>query len=106
MFKLSFRLQVLIGFALSVILVLVVGILSSRNITQLENDTDAVDHTQKVIKSSTNLLQLMIDAETGMRGFVATNDPIYLERYHQSLPAIAIDMELLRGLVQQTPEQL
>ncbi len=106
MFKLSFRLQVLVGFALSVILVLVVGILSSRNINQLESDTDAVDHTQLVIKKSNNLLQLMIDAETGMRGYVATGDQVFLDPYKQALPVISVDLEQLRSLTQQNPEQL
>jgi CHASE3 domain sensor protein len=56
MLKLSFRNQVLTGFVVSIILVLLVGILSVKNINQLEDDTSLVEHTQKVIKTSTNLL--------------------------------------------------
>src|ERR1700712_1242523 len=104
MLKLSFRQQVFAGFAVSVFLVLIVGILSYKSIHQLENDSTAVDHTQKVIKTSTNLLQLMIDAETGMRGNVATNNKVFLDPYNAALPGISTDLEQLRTLLQDNPE--
>ena len=63
MLKFSFRRQVLAGFVISIILVLVVGVLAYTSIRHLEDDTDWVDHTQKVIKSSNNLLQHLIDAD-------------------------------------------
>jgi CHASE3 domain sensor protein len=81
MLKFSFKQQVFAGFAISVLLVLLVGVLSYKSIHQLESDSTMVEHTQKVIKTSDNLLQMVIDAETGMRGYVATNDKVYLEPY-------------------------
>ncbi len=104
--KLSFRLQVLIGFILSVILVLTVGILSYRSINKLEDDTVAVDHTQNVIKTSTDLLQLMTDAETGMRGFAATNEKLFLDPYTSALPGISSDLGQLKDLVRDNPVQV
>jgi CHASE3 domain sensor protein len=56
MVKFSFRQQVLTGFAVSIVLVFVVGILAYNSIRQLEEDNTWVDHTEHVIKSSTNLL--------------------------------------------------
>ena len=83
-----------------------VGILSYRSIDQLENDTAAVDHTQKVIKTSTDLLQLMTDAETGMRGYAATNENVFLDPYKAALPGINSDLERLRNLLQDYPVQV
>ncbi|WP_179414226.1 response regulator [Mucilaginibacter sp. E4BP6] len=103
MLKLSFRNQVLTGFVASIILVLLVGVLSVKNINQLENDTSLVEHTQKVIKISTNLLQLMIDAETGMRGYGATNNPVFLDPYNAALPRIHSDLEDLHILIADNP---
>lgn len=103
MLKLSFRNQVLTGFIASIILVLLVGVLSVKNINQLEDDTVLVEHTQKVIKTSTNLLQLMIDAETGMRGYGATNNKTFLDPYNASLPRIHTDLENLRTLIADNP---
>ena len=40
-----------------ILLVFIVGALSYNSINQLESDTVMVEHTQRVIKTSTNLLQ-------------------------------------------------
>jgi CheY-like chemotaxis protein/CHASE3 domain sensor protein len=106
MLKLSFRNQVLAGFAVSIVLVFIVGILSVKSINQLESDTGLVEHTQKVIKTSTNLLQLMIDAETGMRGYGATNNKAFLDPYNAALPRINNDLQDLHGLIPDNPIQV
>jgi CheY-like chemotaxis protein/signal transduction histidine kinase/CHASE3 domain sensor protein len=106
MLKLSFRNQVLTGFAISIILVLVVGVLSIKSINQLESDTMLVEHSQQVIYKSGDLLQLMIDAETGMRGFVATDKRVFLDPYNAALPNIANDVNDLNTLTVDEPEQL
>jgi CheY-like chemotaxis protein/CHASE3 domain sensor protein len=106
MLKFSFRQQVFAGFAVSIILVLVIGMLSYKNINQLESDSNKVEHTQKVIKASTDVLQLMIDAETGMRGFAATNKPAMLDPYNAALPQIKNDIEQLRDLIADNPIQI
>ncbi len=106
MLRFSFKQQVFAGFAISVLLVLLVGVLSYKSIHQLESDSTMVEHTQKVIKTSTNLLQMMIDAETGMRGYVATNDKVYLDPYNEALPKINADLEQLRTLISDTSKQI
>jgi CheY-like chemotaxis protein/CHASE3 domain sensor protein len=106
MLRFSFRQQVFAGFTVSVILVLIVGILSYKSIHQLRSDSALVEHTQKVIKTSTNLLQLMVDAETGMRGYVATNNKDFLDPYNQALPRIHSDVELLKSLISDNPVEV
>ncbi|MBK0378996.1 response regulator [Mucilaginibacter segetis] len=105
MLKLSFRNQVLAGFAVSIILVLVVGILSYNSINQLEDDTVWVDHTQKVIKTTDNLLQLLIDGETGMRGYGATANKTFLDPYNEAVPRINENLLQLTNLVADNPIQ-
>src|SRR3954466_8366671 len=100
MLKLSFRNQVLAGFIVSILLVLAVGVLSYKSINQFRDDTGWVEHTQKVINTSNNLLQLMIDAETGMRGYCATNNPVFLDPYNAAIPKIHDDINQLKGLIQ------
>jgi CheY-like chemotaxis protein/signal transduction histidine kinase/CHASE3 domain sensor protein len=106
MLKVSFRNQVLAGFAVSILLVFLVGILSYNSITQLETDTGLVEHTQQVIKTSTNLLQQLIDAETGMRGYGATNDKVFLDPYNAALPVVNTDLADLRELIPDNPIQV
>ncbi len=106
MLKLSFRSQVLAGFAVSILLVFIVAVLSYNSINQLENDTEMVDHTQKVIKTSTNLLQELIDGETAMRGYCATNKKVFLDPYNAAIPAIHSNLEDLRSLISDNPIQV
>ncbi|SEN79711.1 Signal transduction histidine kinase [Mucilaginibacter gossypiicola] len=98
MLKFSFRQQVLAGFVVSIILVFIVGVLSYTSIRQFEDDNVWVDHTQNVIRSSNNLLQHLIDAETGMRGYGATNKKTFLDPYNEALPRIGVDLQELRDL--------
>ena len=105
MLNLSFRQQVFAGFAVSIFLVLLVGLLSYNSIHKLENDSQQVEHTQKVIKTTSDLLQLLTDAETGMRGYAATNRLSLLEPYNDALPRIKSDIEQLRELIQDNPIQ-
>jgi signal transduction histidine kinase/CheY-like chemotaxis protein/CHASE3 domain sensor protein len=99
MLNLSFRQQVFAGFALSVVLVFIVGVLSYNSINQSRIDADLVDHTQKIIRTSDDLLQLMVDAETGMRGYCATNNKAFLDPYNTALPAINNDLVQLRSFI-------
>jgi signal transduction histidine kinase/CHASE3 domain sensor protein len=106
MLKLSFRNQVLAGFAVSIVLVLFVGILSFKSIKQLEDDTVWVDHTQKVIKTTNNLLQLLIDGETGMRGYGATQNKVFLDPYNVAVPRINESLTQLGNLIADNPTQV
>ncbi|MFA6248883.1 MAG: response regulator [Mucilaginibacter sp.] len=106
MFKLNFRNQVLAGFAVSIVLVLVVGVLSFKSIKQLEGDTVWVNHTQKVIKTTNNLLQYLIDGETGMRGYGATANKTFLDPYNDAVPKITEALEQLSNLVVDNPGQV
>lgn len=105
MLKLSFRNQVLTGFAVSIVLVLVVGLLSIVSINKLEDDTVMVEHSQQIVKSSNNLLQLLVDAETGMRGYAATGNKAFLDPYNAALPNITVDVDNLRSLTANNPVQ-
>jgi CheY-like chemotaxis protein/CHASE3 domain sensor protein len=106
MLKLSFRNQVLAGFAVSIVLVLFVGILSFKSIKQLEEDTVWVDHTQKVIKTTNNLLQLLVDGETGMRGYGATANKVFLDPYNVAVPRINENLTQLGNLIADNPTQV
>ncbi|MFA6082997.1 response regulator [Mucilaginibacter sp.] len=106
MINFSFRNQVLAGFVVSIVLVLLVGILSYKSINQLEDDTVWVNHTQKVIKTSNNLLQLLIDGETGMRGYGATANKAFLDPYNFAVPRINESLMQLSQLTEDNPTQV
>ncbi|MDR6944632.1 response regulator [Mucilaginibacter pocheonensis] len=105
MLNFSFRQQVLAGFIVSIILVLAVGILSYNSIRKFEEDDEWVEHTQKVINTSEDLLQQLVDAETGMRGFAATGNNAFLEPYQAALPNVTAYLDSLQELIRDNPIQ-
>ncbi|RCH56179.1 histidine kinase [Mucilaginibacter hurinus] len=105
MLKLSFRNQVLAGFAISILLVFAVAILSYKSIQKLVADSEKVQHTHLVITVSSNLIQSLIDAETGMRGYCATGKKPFLEPYNVSIPLAEKNLIALKELVRDNFEQ-
>ena len=50
------------------------------------------------------LLQNMLNAETGLRGYLLTSDERYLDHYKAGIATLQDDLEQLRSLVADTPE--
>ncbi|WDF57063.1 response regulator [Mucilaginibacter sp. KACC 22063] len=105
MLKLSFRNQVLLGFAFSIVLVLLVGFFSYRSIKQLQEDEQEIQFSQDVIEVSNHVLQLLTDGETGVRGYAATNKPVFLDPYKTSLTRLNDDLAKLKSFGATDKEQ-
>src|SRR3954451_15920934 len=69
-----------------------------------ENAAD-VQEAQSIRSRTSRLLTLLLDAETGQRGFLLTQDPRYLEPYEAARRQIRPDMERLKQLHQSDPDQ-
>lgn len=69
------------GFALSFVLLLIVGLLSSRGVESLAETSYQVARTHERLDHVNGLLSALKDAETGQRGFLVTGDDAYLEPY-------------------------
>ncbi|OKS87093.1 response regulator [Mucilaginibacter polytrichastri] len=98
MIKLSFRQQVFTGFGLSIFLVLFVGLFSYKSIKQLQENQTEMEYSQQLINTSDHILQLLIDAETGMRGYVATDKEVFLDPYNAALPRLSVDLSKIKEL--------
>jgi PAS domain S-box-containing protein len=64
-----------------------------------------VEHTQAILEQSESLLSLIKDAETGQRGYLLTREDRYLQPYKNAEQAIPKELENLRQLTQENPEQ-
>jgi len=56
---------------------------------------DQVQRTHEVKEELSAVLRLVVDAETGQRGYLITDDPVYLEPYQEATaqrPAAAKDV--------------
>lgn len=64
-----------------------------------------IDRSDQVIAHANNLIKLMVDEETGLRGFLLTHDPIYLQPYREATQQLEPEFATLFGLVEHDPEQ-
>ena len=65
-----------------------------------------IEETQKTRGALNKLLQQLLDAETGQRGYLLTGDASYLEPYSLALDSISQNMDFLRQLFASDPIQL
>ena len=78
----------------AIILVSVVA-LFYYNTQKVKSTSDLVEHTQEVLRKSDNVLLDMINIETGLRGYIISEDEIFLEPYKSALKSIKPDIEEL-----------
>lgn len=72
----------------------------------LVEDETWVQHTQTVRLETKGLLKALVDAETGVRGFVLTQRDTFLEPYYQAQFVIPLYLQQLETLVQDNQKQL
>lgn len=75
------RRNLLAGFGISLIILIVSSGISYFSIQQLLDSQKWVDHTIEVEKTLEGLISRMKDAETGQRGFLLTGEETFLDPY-------------------------
>jgi len=65
-----------------------------------------VEHTDRVIAESNETLKLVIDMETGLRGYLITGDEIFLEPYQRARNEFVSKSTPLKELVADNPVQV
>ncbi|WP_298740015.1 response regulator [uncultured Chitinophaga sp.] len=81
----GFKKNLVISFAVSLLLVLASAITSYISIRNLLTSQQLVDHTNSVILKLENTISILKDAETGQRGFLISGKPEFLEPYTGAL---------------------
>jgi signal transduction histidine kinase len=89
----------LFAIALPLVTLLVIGIQTFESIVSFQQQTKFIEETHQLILSLQNLLTLIIDAETGQRGFIITGDDKYLEPYELSLSSLNSTISRIDNLV-------
>src|SRR5271170_486201 len=86
------------GFGLIAAILLIVGTASYRSIGKLVDTAEWVTHTHTVLENLNGVVLNMVNAETGQRGFVITNDQKYLEPYQYGVGLAVQDLQEVRTL--------
>jgi CheY-like chemotaxis protein/signal transduction histidine kinase/CHASE3 domain sensor protein len=106
MLKLSFKQQVLSGFVVTLIFVLISAVSSYLSIQSLGESYRWVQHTQDVTKTASQIEIAILNSESSLRGYVLTQKPEYITPYDENINQVLPLTEKLLSLVQDNPEQL
>ncbi|WP_414567498.1 response regulator [Nostoc sp. CCY 9925] len=94
------------GFGLALAILVIIGTLSYQSTEVLINTSKNLLNTQMTINSLEELLSNIKDAETGQRGYILTGNDVYLEPYRTALIKVIPEIQQLRTLTANDPQQL
>lgn len=101
----TFKRNLLIGYGLSLLLLIVSAIASYISIQQLLDNQKQVNHTNEVINKLDSVMSVLKDAETGQRGFLLTNIEDFLQPYNGALGRAAVLLNQVQQLTTDNPQQ-
>ena len=99
----SWWLAFLVGIA--ILILLAMSALAAWSLRTQRVDADWVVHTERVRYQISRVLQLLVDAQTGVQGYALTGDPARLKSYTESNPQLAPAVEELQHLISDNPAQ-
>jgi methyl-accepting chemotaxis protein len=102
----TFGKKIAAGFALSFVLLVVVGAVAYTSINKLTTTSRWITHTHEVLEHIASVLSSLKDAETGQRGYVITGDDAFLEPYRTGTgDALNVVKELRRATADNPAQQ-
>ena len=86
-----------IGFALALLIQVVIGVVAYRSINRLITTSESVAHTHEMHNNLDDVVRAVLGAETGERGYVITGNDAYLSPYNDGLANLEQSLATLRG---------
>jgi len=93
------------GYALALIILIILGLVSYRNTTGLIEAAKMETHTYQVLENLERVVSALKDAETGQRGYLITGKDRYLEPYQTGTSEVNQTIQHLRELTADNPKQ-
>lgn len=94
------------GFGITLLIFVVVGIVSYRNVQQQIDDARWVAHTREVLATLAQLYNGVQQSETNQRGYLITGDENYLATYSDGLRIAKERQHQLRELIDDNARQV
>lgn len=101
----TFNSKVIAGFGTALAILIVVSVLSYRNMVRNDQDRQWVTHTHRVLEQVDAVLTDLLNAETGERGFILTGETSFLGPYNEAIARVDKDVTELRQLTSDNPTQ-
>src|SRR6478672_287970 len=95
-----------LGFGIVIILTVITSLVSQLSNNTLVRSIGWVTHTYKVKEDLAKIEKLLVDAETGQRGFIITGKENFLEPYQHSINSINDNLFDLKTEIADNPSQL
>ena len=103
--SLSVEAKISLGFGLGLLILAVIALVSYQSVTRQTNDAEWVKHTHQVLHESEVMLSIMVDVETGQRGYVIAGADSFLEPYQKASVKAGEQLRRLRELTADNPTQ-
>src|ERR1700692_1939179 len=106
--KMKWKMQnrlVLGGFLIATAILMFVGWQSYQNTTRFVEASEWQKHTYEVLRNLDETAALLVDTETGQRGYLLTDDGAYLEPYRAAIKNIDQAIGNLKSLTSDNPNQ-
>jgi signal transduction histidine kinase/CheY-like chemotaxis protein/CHASE3 domain sensor protein len=97
--------NLLIGFSISLLILILSSVASYISIVNLLSSAKLVDHSTIVSRKAADIISTMKDAETGQRGYLLTKDPVFLEPYNGRYDMVINMISELKDLTKDNPTQ-
>jgi PAS domain S-box-containing protein len=94
-----FRRTLARAIALPIFLLVVLALIFLWQLNSLLDAAQWVDHTDRVIAQAHRVQELLIDQETGLRGYLITGQQDFLDPYRQAQTSLKPTLDTLRALV-------
>jgi signal transduction histidine kinase/DNA-binding response OmpR family regulator/CHASE3 domain sensor protein len=94
-----------IGFGLSFIILLITSIASFLSVRNQINQRAKVLHTQNTLLSADRILVDLLNAETGQRGYILTNNDAFLKPFYEGMESLPKSIEQIRNQLEATSAQ-
>ena len=102
----QFRQILIITVLLPLVLLLLLALVLAWQIQRTLREQRRIDHTDRITAQLNELERLVVDQETGLRGYQLTHDPTTLEPYQNAEGALHGTLDRLLLLVREDPDQL
>ena len=96
----------LVGFAVALSLLVVLGQLSYQNIERQADAADWVDHTHQVAENLAAIFSVVQDVDNAVRTFVLTGSDAALQPYASALQVLPAKLDAMKRAISDNPAQL
>ncbi len=100
------RPQLLVAYFVVLLLMIAVAVATYRSVQAARETVTWVEHTHEVIEHANLLGRLIVDMETGERGFLITGNEEFLDPYRSGQESYAKEITDLKDLVSDNPPQV